>query len=81
MRQFGSVTFSSDHCRVHFTFLVTLNGIDVFFFRMATHTHVAGYRKYFGTRFADLCPASTTEEQIKDVYDDWASKYDKVRCS
>lgn len=46
--------------------------------RMATHTHVGGYRKYFGTRFADLSPATTTEDQIRDVYNDWANKYDEV---
>lgn len=45
---------------------------------MATHTHVGGYRKYFGTRFADLSPATTTEDQIRDVYNDWANKYDEV---
>lgn len=44
---------------------------------MATHTHVGGYRKYFGTRFADLSPATTTEDQIRDVYNDWANKYDE----
>ena len=37
----------------------------VIIFRMATHTHVGGYRKYFGTRFADLSPATTTELKIK----------------
>lgn len=50
----------------------------VIVFRMATHTHVGGYRKYFGTRFADQSPATTTEDQIRDVYNDWANKYDEV---
>ena len=52
--------------------------VNVIIFRMATHTHVGGYRKYFGTRFADLSPATTTEDQIRDVYNDWANKYDEV---
>ena len=49
-----------------------------FFCRMAEHTHVRGYRKYFGNRFADLSPATTTEDQIRDLYNDWANKYDEV---
>lgn len=44
---------------------------------MAEHTHVSGYRKYFGDRFADLSPATATEDQIRDVYNDWANKYDE----
>ena len=45
---------------------------------MATKDHVAGYAKYFGSRFANLSPEATTEEQIKDVYKEWASKFDEV---
>lgn len=48
------------------------------FLRMATKDHVAGYAKYFGSRFANLSPEATTEEQIKDVYKEWASKFDEV---
>lgn len=44
---------------------------------MATKDHVAGYAKYFGSRFANLSPEATTEEQIKDVYKEWASKFDE----
>lgn len=48
---------------------------------MATKDHVAGYAKYFGNRFANLSPEATTEEQIKDVYKEWASKFDEVILS
>ena len=45
---------------------------------MATKDHVAGYTKYFGSRFAGLAPETTTEDEIKEVYKDWASKFDEV---
>ena len=38
----------------------------------------AGYGKYFGQRFGKLTN-KTTENEIKEVYQEWASQYDKVR--
>ena len=50
----------------------------VYFLRMATKDHFAGYTKYFGNIFANLSPEGTTEEQIKEVYNEWASRFDEV---
>ena len=44
---------------------------------MATNSYEAGYKKCFGDRLANLSHA-TTEGEIKDVDDNWASKYDEV---
>lgn len=35
------------------------------------------YGKYFGEQFGQLSN-DTTEVEIKDLYDKWATKYDKV---
>ena len=37
----------------------------------------AGYGKYFGERFGKLTD-KTTEDEIKKVYQEWATQYDKV---
>lgn len=44
---------------------------------MATKDHFGGYTKYFGNIFANLSPEGTTEEQIKEVYNEWASRFDE----
>ena len=40
----------------------------------------AGYAKYYGSRF-DNISYSTSEEEIKHLYRDWASSYDKVKAT
>lgn len=40
-------------------------------------TTFTAYGKYFGEQFGKLSH-KTTEDEIKNVYDDWAAKYDKV---
>ena len=53
--------------------------IDSLFFRsMAAKTYEAGYSKYYGDRLKNVSK-STSEEEIKQLYRDWASSYDKVR--
>ena len=44
---------------------------------MAIKSYEAAYKKYFGDRF-DNISHDATEEQIKQLYDDWASEYDQV---
>ena len=45
---------------------------------MAAKTYEAGYSKYYGDRSKNVSK-STTEEEIKQLYRDWASSYDEVR--
>ena len=54
--------------------------IDSFFFfrSMAAKTYEAGYSKYYGDRLKNVSK-STSEEEIKQLYRDWASSYDEVR--
>ena len=40
-------------------------------------TYEAGFKKFFGGRLVNLS-RDTTEEEIKRIYDDWASEYEKV---
>lgn len=35
------------------------------------------YEKYFGTKISHLSK-ETTEEEIKELYDKWATEYNKV---
>ena len=53
--------------------------IDSLFFRsMSAKTYEAGYSKYYGDRLKNVSK-STSEEEIKQLYRDWASSYDEVR--
>ena len=45
---------------------------------MAAKTYEAGYSKYYGDRLKNVWK-STSEEEIKQLYRDWASSYDEVR--
>ncbi|CAH3183997.1 unnamed protein product [Porites lobata] len=45
---------------------------------MAAKTYEAGYSKYYGDRLKNVSK-STSEEEIKQLYRDWASSYDEVR--
>ena len=45
--------------------------------RMAAKSYEAGYREYAGNRF-DNITHDTSEEQIRELYDDWAKEYDEV---
>ena len=45
---------------------------------MAAKTYEAGYSKYYGDRLKNVSK-STSEEEIKRLYRDWASSYDEVR--
>ena len=48
---------------------------------MATKSYdEAGYKKCFGDRLVNISHA-TEEGEIKDVYKEWASKYDEVIIS
>ena len=47
--------------------------------RMAAKSYEAGYTKYYGSRL-DNISYSTSEEEIKHLYRDWASTYDKVKA-
>ena len=44
---------------------------------MAAKSYEAGVRKYYGDRLTDISD-DTTSEEIRHVYDNWASEYDKV---
>ena len=44
---------------------------------MAAKSYEAGVRKYYGDRLTNISD-DTTSEEIRHVYDNWASKYDKV---
>ena len=51
------------------------------FSRMSAKSgYEAGYTKYYGSRF-DNISYSTSEEEIKHLYRDWASSYDKVKAT
>ena len=45
---------------------------------MTAKTYEAGYSKYYGDRLKNVLK-STSEEEIKQLYRDWASSYDEVR--
>jgi len=47
---------------------------------MAEKSYEAGFRKYYGD-VLDNVSRSTTQEEIKDVYANWASKYDEVNSN
>ena len=47
---------------------------------MAISTHEESYIKYFGRRFENLSHDSTYED-IKELYDEYAEAYDKVKAS
>lgn len=44
---------------------------------MAASSYEATYKKYFGNRF-DNISHDATEEDIRQLFDDWASEYDQV---
>lgn len=44
---------------------------------MAAKSYETGYRKHLGDRLSNVSH-DTTEEEIKNIYQDWASKYEKV---
>ena len=44
---------------------------------MAAKSYEAGVRKYYGDRLTNISD-DTTSEEIRHVYDNWASEYDKV---
>ena len=44
---------------------------------MAAKSYEAGVRKYYGDRLTNIS-GDTTSEEIRHVYDNWASEYDKV---
>ena len=46
-------------------------------FRMAAKSNEAAYKKYYGGRY-DNISHDTTEEQIKQIYNDCANQYDQV---
>ena len=46
-------------------------------FRMAAKSYEAAYKKYFRGRY-DNISHDTTEEQIKQIYNDCANQYDQV---
>ena len=45
--------------------------------RMAAKSYEASVRKYYGERLTNISD-DTTSEEIRHVYDNWASEYDKV---
>ena len=62
-----------------FVYLFILFNRFLFFFRsMAAKTYEAGYSKYYGDRLKNVSK-SISEEEIKQLYRDWASSYDEVR--
>ena len=46
---------------------------------MAISTHEELYMKYFGRRFGNLSHDSTYED-VKELYDEYAEAYDKVKA-
>ena len=44
---------------------------------MHSRSNQTGFNRCFGNRFANLSHA-TTEDEIKQTYDDWSGDYDKV---
>ena len=44
---------------------------------MAAKSYEAGVRKYYGDKLTDISD-DTTSEEIRHVYDNWASEYNKV---
>ena len=44
---------------------------------MSSYKYDAVYAKYWGPRIAKFT-TETTEEEIKEVYRDWAAEYNKV---
>ena len=44
---------------------------------MAAKSYEAGVRKYYGDRLTNIS-GHTTSEEIRHVYDNWASEYDRV---
>ena len=44
---------------------------------MASKSYESSYKKHYGQRLANISH-DTTEEQIKQVYQDWANQYEKV---
>ena len=49
----------------------------VFNFRMATKSYQAGFKRCYGGRLSNLSH-KTTENEIQQIYDDWAKEYEKV---
>ena len=45
---------------------------------MASRDHQEGYAKHFGGRLSNFTEHST-EDDVRSVYDDWSSDYNKVR--
>lgn len=43
----------------------------------AARSYEAGFKKYYGDRLKNVSD-DTTEREIKDAYDHWASDYEKV---
>ena len=44
---------------------------------MASKSYKAGFEKRYGDRYTNVSH-STTDKEIKEVYDEWASTYEKV---
>lgn len=44
---------------------------------MASKSYESGFKKYYGNRL-DNISNETTEEEIKRIYDNWASEYEEV---
>ena len=47
---------------------------------MASTSFKEGYNKAFSDRYAQLTD-ETTGDEVKKLYDDWATEYDKVHLS
>ena len=60
----------------HFSVFLSLN---LSFRTMAISTHEEPYMKYFGRRFENLSYVSTYED-VKELYDEYAEAYDKVKA-
>ena len=56
-----------------------LLSLNLSFRTMAISTHEEPYMKYFGRRFGNLSHDSTYED-VKELYDEYAEAYDKVKA-
>ena len=54
--------------------------LNLSFRTMAISTHEGSYIKYFGRRFENLSHDST-DGDVKELYDEWAEAFDKVKLS
>lgn len=61
---------------------IIINNVIFYFlvFRMAIRTYEASYKKYFPDTYEKIGKDSTHDE-VRQLYDEWAVKYDEVRTA